>query len=81
MSGDKLKIKVWGKVGDDWPFDGKVATLNGKGKERERDIAEDNGETDSGWKVLDQWDVDLADLILLPEDVSLYSQTSYCTNC
>lgn len=71
MSSDKLKIEVWGKVGDGWPVDGKVSTLNGKGKERERDIAEDGGENDSGWKVLDQWDVDLADLIPLPEDVSI----------
>jgi hypothetical protein len=64
LSGEKLKVEVWGKVGESWHVDG---TRTYKGKEKKKEVGDEEGDA---WKVLEEWDVDLADLILLPREVS-----------
>jgi hypothetical protein len=72
LSGEKLKVEVWGKVGLDWhgveDGDG-IAKSKGKGKGREKEGPGDEGDRPE-WKVLEEWNINLADLIPLPEDVS-----------
>jgi hypothetical protein len=66
LSAEKLKVEVWGKVESGWQSHGGV---NGKGKEREQDHL-DHEESGVDWKVLEEWDIDLGDLVCLPEDAS-----------
>lgn len=61
-SGQKMKIEVWGKVGADL----RVESVQGKGKDKAVEGHDDSGKE---WKILDEWDVDLGDLIPLPADV------------
>ena len=58
----KLKIELWGRVGTGW---GVSATVKGKGKERESTLSANE------WKPLEVWEVDLAELVPLPEHVIL----------
>jgi hypothetical protein len=71
LSGQRLKIEVWGKVGLDWhgivDADG-IAKGKGKGKEKEQ-LEDESGRPE--WKVLEEWNINLADLVPLPEHVSL----------
>ncbi|KIM84680.1 hypothetical protein PILCRDRAFT_818278 [Piloderma croceum F 1598] len=74
VSGEKLKVEVWGKVGFDWhgieDVD-RIAKSKGKGKERERNEEWPEDESDrSVWKVLEEWSINLADLVPLPEDLA-----------
>jgi hypothetical protein len=72
LSGEKLKVEIWGKVGLDWHGVEDVdVTLNskGKGKEKEKERPEDESDNPE-WKVLEEWNINLADLVPLPEDVS-----------
>jgi hypothetical protein len=74
VSGEKLKVEVWGKVGLDWHgVEGmdRIAKSKGKGKEREKGEEWPEDESDRPvWKVLEEWNINLADLVPLPEDVS-----------
>lgn len=63
LSGDKMKIEVWAKVGDRWKRD---LSFSGKGKEKELDPPE---EAYKEWNILDEWFVDLAVLVPLSDDV------------
>jgi hypothetical protein len=62
-----MKVEIWGRVGNSWlsvnPDRGK-----GKGKEVEGGPVTDNT---NDWKILEEWNVKLADLVPLPDDVSL----------
>lgn len=63
--GERLKIDIWGKVEIGWPgAENSSGTLKGKEKEWLRDA---HGRPE--WKVLEQWNVNLADLVPLPDDV------------
>ena len=79
-SAEKLKVEVWGKVGSGWRSDGNV---NGKGKERERGHPDaEGGEDGVDWKVLEEWNIHLADLVPLPKDASsLHMQSRYNQLC
>ncbi|KAF8887765.1 hypothetical protein BD779DRAFT_1526053 [Infundibulicybe gibba] len=66
-SGCKLKIEIWGKIDEEQPPNGK---LKGKGKEKESDVVELEGNSNVEWKVLDTWEINLSDLVALPEDVA-----------
>ena len=63
LSGDKVKIQVWGKVGERWKKD---VGFQSKGKEKEVEQPE---EPDNAWKILDEWFVDLMDLEPLSDEV------------
>jgi len=72
LSGEKLKVEIWGKVGLDWHGVEDVdVTLNskGKGKEKEKERPEDESDNPE-WKVLEEWNINLADLVPLPEDLA-----------
>jgi UV radiation resistance-associated gene protein len=59
LSGDKIKIEIWGRVGDRWKRDVSFQRL-----EKEMDE-----ELDKEWKILDEWLVDLTDLVPLSDNV------------
>ncbi|KAG6869056.1 hypothetical protein C0993_004729 [Termitomyces sp. T159_Od127] len=60
-SGTRLKIEVWGKVGPGWNN-----KLSGKGKEKFVDPT-------TGWRILQERDFDLRDLVPLPASFSVDS--------
>ena len=60
LGGSKMKIEVLGRVGDWWKRD---VSFQRKGKEKELEDADDE------WKILDEWHVDLSDLVPLSDDV------------
>ena len=66
VSGQKLHLEIWGKVGSYWP--GAEGTdenkENGKGKQVNQEINQRD------WKVLEQWDINLQELVPLPTEVS-----------
>jgi UV radiation resistance-associated gene protein len=67
LSGCRITVEIWGKVIDPSSLSGHKS----KGKERARyadgkDSADPGGE----WKVLEHWEVNLNDLIPIPDDVS-----------
>jgi UV radiation resistance-associated gene protein len=66
LSANKLKIEVWGKVGARWRQGSVDRNEKGKGKEVDHDARE----AESEWKVLEEWNVSLADLQPLPQNVS-----------
>jgi UV radiation resistance-associated gene protein len=66
VSGERLKVDIWGKVGLGWPGAENAGGIS-KGKEKER---LGDGHQRPEWKVLEQWNVNLADLVPLPDDVS-----------
>lgn len=57
-----MKVEVWGRVSQ-WVND---ANFQRKGKEKE---VEPSGDADEEWKILDEWLVDLADLVPLSDEV------------
>ncbi|KAL0950596.1 hypothetical protein HGRIS_007390 [Hohenbuehelia grisea] len=61
-SADRLRVELWGRVGDDW-----AGNISAKGKEKER-YPEMKALSDAKWKVLQTWDVHLEDLVPLPTD-------------
>jgi UV radiation resistance-associated gene protein len=63
LSGDKIKIEIWGRVGDRWKRD---VSFRRNGKEKEVEPPE---EADKEWKILDEWFVDLSELVPLSDDV------------
>ncbi|KAJ6626950.1 hypothetical protein B0H10DRAFT_2296551 [Mycena sp. CBHHK59/15] len=81
-SGHKLKVELWGKVGDGR---GSHGLVQGKGKEKEMSPA--NGEDEIEWRVLEEWKVDLGDLLnsamyptfILPSQLELPSNTLVVT--
>jgi hypothetical protein len=68
LSGDRLKIEVWGNVELGWQGDGN-GSVKGKGKDKEG-IHGSGMEYGEEWKVLEEWNISLADLVPLPTDVS-----------
>lgn len=63
LSGQKLNIEVWAKVGIGQET---VSNLDVKAKGKERGVSDD-----TEWRLLDEWHVDLSQLIPVPEDVSI----------
>lgn len=73
-----MRVEVWGRTGHD---DGSTfrptvssrqvpsGTPEAKGKGKEKEL--DGSEGDTGWKVLESWDVTLNELRPLPEAVSM----------
>ncbi|KAF8060977.1 hypothetical protein FPV67DRAFT_1512344 [Lyophyllum atratum] len=61
-SGHKMKIEVWGRVGSGWR-----ESVSGKGKEKEVVTGEDPG---LQWKILEERNVDLRDLVPISETSS-----------
>ncbi|KAJ7785736.1 hypothetical protein B0H16DRAFT_1753588 [Mycena metata] len=64
-SGTKLRVELWGKVGQDWRNPNSEPAASGKGKEKERMVAEPDADE---WKVLEEWSLDLGQLVALPDD-------------
>ncbi|KAJ7037533.1 hypothetical protein C8F04DRAFT_1092784 [Mycena alexandri] len=78
-SGTKLRVELWGKVGQDWRNPNPEPTPSGKGKEKERVAAAEDADADE-WKVLEEWSLDLGQLVALPDDAdSLPSNTLVLT--
>ena len=78
MSGAELKVEVWGKVGPHWhglEDAGGTVNVGGKGKEKEVERLENKGDT-TDWRVFEEWNTNLADLVPLPEDVSFDEPTA-----
>jgi UV radiation resistance-associated gene protein len=67
LSSDQMNVEIWGRVGNVSPSNS-PGRRKGKGKEAEEQPITENNED---WKVLEEWNVKLADLIPLPKDVSL----------
>lgn len=72
VSSERLKVEVWGKVGLCWPRQ-EIGGGTPKGKEKERP---EGGHDSPEWKVLEEWNINLTDLIPLPDDVSFLSRMS-----
>ena len=60
----RVTINLWGRMTlrSNSPY--------GKGKEKQRDAGEILNETDSQWKMMGEWNVDLANLVPVPDEVS-----------
>jgi hypothetical protein len=58
----EMQVELWGKIDTGWG-----GSANAKGKGKEKEIAVENG--DFGWQVLETWDVDLSELVPIPDDV------------
>ncbi|OBZ78990.1 hypothetical protein A0H81_00303 [Grifola frondosa] len=87
LSGSKMRVEVWGRSAwastpgkrfDSGKGNVEIEKSNrstdgvdakGKGKEKQRD---DENCQMAEWKMLEGWDVDLADLVLLPEDLACH---------
>ncbi|KAJ7480116.1 hypothetical protein B0H11DRAFT_1864054 [Mycena galericulata] len=74
-SGQRLKVELWGKVGEDLRSQ---ETVSGKGKEK---ASTPNGTADEepDWRVLEEWKVDLGSLLPLPDDLELPYNTLVVT--
>ncbi|KAJ7642286.1 hypothetical protein B0H17DRAFT_464700 [Mycena rosella] len=70
--GQKLTVELWGKVGDEWKGHEGVP---GKGKEKEQPADDEEAE----WRVLEEWKFNLGDLVLLPDDPEVPSNTLVVT--
>ena len=69
VSGQKLHLEIWGKVGSYWlGAEGTDEKSKGKRKEKEKMMDLEINERD--WKVLEQWDINLEELVPLPAEVS-----------
>jgi hypothetical protein len=64
-SAQKLTVELWGKVGDDWKGHEAVPS-KGKGKET---VCNDIEDGEAEWRVLEEWKVNLEQLMPLPDDV------------
>lgn len=64
-SGSKLNIEVWGRITDSGKRD--ESTLKRKWQHRIKNATDGS---QYGWKLLDDWDINLSDLEPLPKDVS-----------
>ncbi|KAF7306451.1 hypothetical protein MIND_00436300 [Mycena indigotica] len=65
--GRKFKVELWGEVGQD------VLPVLGKGKEKETQ------ESDTDWRLIEEWTVDLGQLLLLSDEQDLPSNTLVIT--
>ncbi|KAF9456802.1 hypothetical protein BDZ94DRAFT_1203773 [Collybia nuda] len=63
LSGHMMKIEIWGKVSGEWQ---KEDTGQRKGKEKQIEF---DAIPDDDWKLLDKWEVDLAKLVPLSDDL------------
>ena len=68
VSGQKLHLEIWGKVGSYWPGAEGTDENKGKGKGKGKQVNQEINQRD--WKVLEQWDIDLQELVPLPTEVS-----------
>jgi UV radiation resistance-associated gene protein len=67
LSAEKIKVEIWGRVGNEWRSRrDQDVTVKAKGKEKEEPASDLN----DGWKVLQEWSFDMADLVPLPDNVS-----------
>jgi glycine/D-amino acid oxidase-like deaminating enzyme len=66
--GQSMKIEIWGKMS--------IPRREGKSHEKAAQATSNNEDHD--WRLLDDWDVDLDKLVLLPDEVrfALYSPRS-----
>lgn len=64
-SGDRLNIEVWGRITDMDKQD--ESTLKRKWQHQTKNATD---RSQHGWKLLDNWDINLSDLAPLPKDVS-----------
>jgi hypothetical protein len=64
-SGQKLKVELWGKVREDWR---NPEPVPGKGKEKEK-ACEPGEDAENEWRVLEEWNLDLGQLLPLSDDV------------
>ncbi|KAK7029689.1 hypothetical protein VNI00_014387 [Paramarasmius palmivorus] len=62
ISGDRFRAEIWAKISEERR---NATTVNGKGKEKEQPRDEDHG-----WQVLEQWDVDLSEVVPLADDLN-----------
>jgi hypothetical protein len=60
-----LKVELWGKIREDLKND----PLSGKGKEKEKP-RDDNLTGEDEWRVLEEWKLDLGQLVPLSDDVN-----------
>ncbi|KAF7967043.1 hypothetical protein HWV62_36008 [Athelia sp. TMB] len=65
LSGQRVHVECWGKVGSDWSSAEEIQ--RGKGKSK---ITSEELESKENWKVLEEWNVNLADLMPLPDHLS-----------
>lgn len=68
LRGSRMTVEIWGKVAD-------LTSPRHKGKGKERAHCTENteiGQQGHEWKVLEHWDVNLNELIPLPEDVCVF---------
>ncbi|KZT67671.1 hypothetical protein DAEQUDRAFT_812727 [Daedalea quercina L-15889] len=68
LSGSKMRVEVWGRVkhGLGWAS-AREGDAKGKGKAMDR-----GEEDDMEWKVLEGWDIDLMDLVPLPDNLAAH---------
>ena len=73
VSGQKLHIEIWGKVGSYWPGAGDTNENKENGKERQ--VNQEINKRD--WRVLEQWDLDLEELVPLPVEVGAFKTNQF----
>ncbi|KAF7367375.1 hypothetical protein MSAN_00800000 [Mycena sanguinolenta] len=81
-SGQKVRVELWGKVGDEAVATGKGKEMGkeaGKGKEKEREREKEKVVRDDEWRVLEEWKFDLGQLVPLADDTELPSNTLVAT--
>ncbi|KAI9059587.1 hypothetical protein FKP32DRAFT_1760885 [Trametes sanguinea] len=75
LSTSKMRVEVWGRAeGEDTqtPDQQRPATSPLKGKGKERQPAEEEANSRSGWKLLESWEVDLNRLSPLAGDLAVH---------
>ncbi|KAJ7651952.1 UV radiation resistance protein and autophagy-related subunit 14-domain-containing protein [Mycena polygramma] len=73
-SAQKVKIELWGKVEDRTTPE----PASGKGKEKEK-VRPAGGDGEEDWRVLEEWKLDLGQLLPLSDDLELPSNTLVVT--
>ena len=69
LSGCKMVVEMWAHQPD---HSTSGRTINGKGKEKEK-ASFPHGVMDAEWKVLETWDVDLNELVPVPDSVCQFT--------
>ncbi|KAI5114771.1 hypothetical protein M0805_002058, partial [Coniferiporia weirii] len=69
LSSNKAILRLWGHVGTEWGYTG--GDRKGKGKEKGTMAIDSDltGQEEEEWKILSAWDIRLADLVPLPDDL------------
>ena len=77
LRGDRMIVKIWGRVPSRSGWYPPMATSDTKGKGKELSGLSDD---EPSWQVLRTWDVNLNEMVPLPEDVRVvdYCYISYC---